>query len=255
VESEESTVRFRRLFSASFPGFDGNSTTHPTATIQRSYIGTGIFNASTFIPLRAFGSLIQGAAFVASTCHRGRNAPKREEVVTALQKLYRVDSLGKCHKSPPRPDMVKLEMGRTALETLRLKQHAISKYLFYLAFENNIEPGYVTEKIFDALIAGTVPIYLGASEDCKKMLPHPKAAIFLADFNDNVDQLVDYLKILSKNETAYEEHRSWRRNFKPEMISPLISTSWPCRICEWARLSKSQGQSRALLSRGKCQTA
>ena len=34
------------------------------------------------------------------------------------------------------------------------KRKVISKYLFYLAFENTIEPGYVTEKVFDAVFAG-----------------------------------------------------------------------------------------------------
>lgn len=234
VESEESTVRFRKLFGASFPGFDGNSTTHPTATVQRSYVGTGIFNASFFIPLRPFHGLVQGAAYVASTCHRGRNPPLREEMVTALEKMYRIDSLGKCHRSSqPRADAVKLKMGRSALETLRLKQEAISHYLFYLAFENNVEPGYVTEKVFDALIAGTVPVYLGASEDCKKMLPHPRAAIFLDDFS-GVQELAKYLNYLSLNATAYEEHRVWRKGFDVARLSPLISKPWPCRICSWA---------------------
>lgn len=236
AESEESTVRFRKLFSASFPGFDANSTTHPDATVQRSYIGTGIFNSSTFIPLRPFDAMIPGAAYVASTCHRGRNAPKREEVVTALQKLYRVDSLGKCHRSEVLPDTVKLRVGSNALETLQLKREAISNYLFYLAFENTIEPGYVTEKVFDALIAGTVPVYLGSSQDCRKMMPHPKAAIFLDDFNNDVQELAKYLVKLSQNPAAYEEHRAWRKSFNPSssQLSPLLSTSWPCRLCQWA---------------------
>ena len=255
AESEESTVRFRKLFSASFSGFDGNSTTHPTATVQRSYIGTGIFNSSFFIPLRPFAKMIPGAAYVASTCHRGRSAPKREEVVTALQPLYRVDSLGKCHKSTPaKPDAVKLKMGRNALETLRLKQEAISQYLFYLAFENNIEAGYVTEKVFDALIAGTVPVYLGATDDCRKMLPHPKAAIFLDDFgtgDDSVIKLSTYLNMLTLNSTAYEEHRAWRRIFDPAtQISPLIATPWPCRICDWARKKESEARGKPVSSMG-----
>ncbi len=35
-----------------------------------------------------------------------------------------------------------------------------NRYLFYFAFENTIEPGYVTEKVFDALNAGVVPVYV-----------------------------------------------------------------------------------------------
>lgn len=36
------------------------------------------------------------------------------------------------------------------------------RYKFTIAFENQSYPGYVTEKIADALMAGTVPIYWGA---------------------------------------------------------------------------------------------
>lgn len=236
AESEESTIRFRKLFSASFSGFDGNSTTHPHSSVQRSYVSTGIFNASVFLPLKPLTSLIPGAAYVASTCHRGRALGKREEVVTRLQQVYRVDSLGKCHKTVVKPDTVTLRMGKSALETLRLKQEAISHYLFYLAFENSVEPGYVTEKVFDALIAGTVPVYLGPTDDCKKMLPDPKAAIFLDDFNDDVQKLGTYLTYLASNESAYEEHRAWRRHTKSSVPLPVMITQpWPCRICSWAR--------------------
>jgi len=44
------------------------------------------------------------------------------------------------------------------------KIHTLSSFRFTLAFENCIFPGYVTEKIFDAMLAGTVPIYLGAPD-------------------------------------------------------------------------------------------
>jgi hypothetical protein len=54
---------------------------------------------------------------------------------------------------------VTLQRGSTPAETLRLKQRGISRYLFHLAFENTVEPGYVTEKVFDALKAGTCVCY------------------------------------------------------------------------------------------------
>lgn len=41
------------------------------------------------------------------------------------------------------------------------KHQTLANYKFTLCFENAIFPGYVTEKIFDAILAGSVPVYLG----------------------------------------------------------------------------------------------
>ena len=85
---------------------------------------------------------------------------KRLALVLELQKHMRVDSLGKClhSKAAGSGKPVSLGVGRTAKESLELKRDAISHYMFYLAFENTYERGYVTEKVFDALIAGVVPV-------------------------------------------------------------------------------------------------
>ncbi|MBF0270613.1 MAG: hypothetical protein HQL98_00870 [Magnetococcales bacterium] len=46
----------------------------------------------------------------------------------------------------------------------------LKKYHFCLCFENMAMTGYITEKIFDCLYAGTVPLYLGA-HDIEKYIP------------------------------------------------------------------------------------
>jgi hypothetical protein len=42
------------------------------------------------------------------------------------------------------------------------KYQVLSRYTFSLCFENMAMKGYVTEKLFDCLYAGTIPLYLGA---------------------------------------------------------------------------------------------
>lgn len=42
------------------------------------------------------------------------------------------------------------------------KFEVLSRYKFCLCFENMAMDGYITEKIFDCLYAGTIPLYLGA---------------------------------------------------------------------------------------------
>lgn len=43
----------------------------------------------------------------------------------------------------------------------RQKTKLLRSYRFSLAFENSETPDYITEKFFDALMAGAVPVYLG----------------------------------------------------------------------------------------------
>ena len=125
--------------------------------------------------------------------------------------------------------------------------------MFNMAFENSIEEGYVTEKPFDALIAGTVPVYLGDASHLKRLLPHPKAAIFIADYKGNMQALADYLNYLTRNETAYEEHRAWRKNFtyaENVRTKPLLQKSWECQVCEWAVSTAAMRQTGAASGNG-----
>lgn len=50
------------------------------------------------------------------------------------------------------------------------KYEVLSQYKFSLCIENMAMKGYVTEKIFDCLYAGTIPLYLGAS-DIQDLIP------------------------------------------------------------------------------------
>lgn len=44
------------------------------------------------------------------------------------------------------------------------KSETLSGYTFAICFENQVMQGWVTEKIFDCLVSGTIPIYLGAPD-------------------------------------------------------------------------------------------
>lgn len=240
VETEESRARFSKMFDPIFKNFDGFSSTHPTAHVQRVYIDA-FLNESSFIntTLIPFSSLIKGGSYVASDCHKRDSAnSNRDSVVGELRKYgLRVDGLGQCMHTPTGPEGVALPTGKEFRYSLSLKRIAISKFMFNMAFENSIEPGYVTEKPFDALVSGTVPVYLGDATHLKSLLPHPKAAIFVADF-PSIEALTKYLLFLTTNETAYEEHREWRKTYSQsrhlQNSSPLLKSPWYCRVCQWA---------------------
>ena len=158
AESEEAEKRFVFIFR-NFAHFDGYSTTNPKATVPRYY--STAFNTSEFLPRRPFESLIKGAAFVASNCQR-KGTSDRDRLTKFMWDVYkyRVDSLGKCHKTKHvYPDTVYINDSISHITAIP-KRLAISHYLFYLAFENIFEPGYVTEKVFDALCAGLLLLLL-----------------------------------------------------------------------------------------------
>ncbi len=82
------------------------------------------------------------------------------------------------------------------------KLETIKNYKFAIAYENvKDESGYITEKIFDVLIAGCVPIYWGA-KNITEYVPK-NCFIDRRDFKSN-EELYDYL--LSINNTKYLEY-------------------------------------------------
>jgi hypothetical protein len=75
---------------------------------------------------------------------------------------------------------------------------------------------YVTEKLWQPLLAGAVPVYWGAP-DAKLLLPAPDAAVHVRDFARDADggdidfaALAAYLTELVSNATALERHTRWR---------------------------------------------
>lgn len=95
---------------------------------------------------------------------------KRIEVIARLAKLGVVDLFGRgwdqwwSHRSmwPPYWRNYKTLMS-VYRGTCESKYEVLSRYRFSLCFENMAMNGYVTEKLFDCLYAGTIPLYLGAS--------------------------------------------------------------------------------------------
>lgn len=70
------------------------------------------------------------------------------------------------------------------------KLAALRDYRFTIAFENQIAPGYVTEKLLEPLSAGSIPIYWGAHEALDDF--NPDAFVFAPDFPD-LESLVEHV--------------------------------------------------------------
>lgn len=88
------------------------------------------------------------------------------------------------------------------------KNSTLQKYKFAFAFENAIFPGYITEKIFDVMFAGCVPIYYGAPD----ISAHIPADCFIDLRNfDSFSQLKSYLESIGEKE--YDGYASAIRKF------------------------------------------
>ncbi len=90
--------------------------------------------------------------------------------------------------------------------TTKLK--ALSGYKFNLAYENSLEKDYVTEKFFDPLEVGCVPVYMGAP-NIDDYAPGDHCYINAADFN-GPKELAEYLLALNEDEDAYNAYHAWR---------------------------------------------
>lgn len=88
------------------------------------------------------------------------------------------------------------------------KLATLSRYRFGLALENAIEPDYVTEKLFDCFVAGTIPVYLGAP-NVEDVLPGDHCYI-RADYFASPRELAEYLTRLASDEAACAEYHAWR---------------------------------------------
>lgn len=65
----------------------------------------------------------------------------------------------------------------------------MSNFRFYLSFENSRVEGYVTEKLWNALLYGTIPIYWG-NPSVNEVLPDVDAIIRVSDFSSLADLAV-----------------------------------------------------------------
>lgn len=84
------------------------------------------------------------------------------------------------------------------------KEAYLRTFKFNICAENNNTKDYVTEKIFDAFIAGCIPLYYGALNDPEPGLINRDAVIFWNKEGNNVENREIILE-LKNNESFYQE--------------------------------------------------
>lgn len=121
---------------------------------------------------------------------KNANPQERKNFYHKLSEYKKIDSGG---------DLFKNVEGKLDGEVAKID--FLSSRKFNLCFESYSHPGYVTEKILHAFLAGTVPIYWG-SETVEADF-NPKAFINVHNFKD-FDDAIDYIKKVDENDDFYE---------------------------------------------------
>lgn len=192
--SMESDVNYPCLANADFmQQFDLTMTYRRDADVWVPYFGPGALERFSEPPRAK--TEIAPAVYLASNAH---DLSGRNRYVAELMQHLPVDSYGRCLHNK---DLPRDEGRQTKLET-------IARYKFTLAFENSISKDYVTEKFFDPLIVGSVPVYLGAP-NIDEFAPGDHAFINVADF-DGPAHLAEYLRFLATHEEQYAEYLAWK---------------------------------------------
>ena len=173
---------------------------------------------------------IDGVSFLARHCQSRNN---REQVVKDLMSAgIRVDSMSHCMHNYDKPFKEK------GTKWIPYKIKLLRGWKFHAAFENGNVRDYVTEKVYTTLAAGTVPIYMGASNIDEFV---PKGSIIRVDSFENTAALAKHIHECLRNETLYQSYHEWRdRPLNSEFVEKFAFTnvSTECRTCRWVYAHK-----------------
>ncbi|MBN3323822.1 FUT7 fucosyltransferase, partial [Atractosteus spatula] len=136
---------------------------------------------------------------------------ERTRVYKQLSQLMAVDVYGRYKQRPLSPEGL--------LPT-------ISRYRFYLAFENSVYRDYITEKLWrNSFQAGSVPVVLGPPRADYEAQAPPGSFIHVDDFN-STGALAAFLRGLAADEGRYRSYFEWRRRGRVKLY-----TDWRERLC------------------------
>ncbi|KAK8898387.1 alpha-(1-_3)-fucosyltransferase activity protein [Tritrichomonas musculus] len=194
VESMESSTNYPAIFS-NRKSFNYSMSYSLTSDVPIPY---SEFFETNEMPLNISekkGRLV--CAFI-SNCHATNG---RKQYVEELMKYIKIDSYGSCLNNAKVPSELEKH------DKYRTKENVVKYYKFTIAFENSNDPDYVSEKLFQPLRYGSVPIFRGCSnlEDFA-----PRHSSIDANKFASAKELADYLIYLDNNDTAYNEYFDWK---------------------------------------------
>lgn len=162
-------------------------------------------------------------SLICSLISNGHSRSGREARVIELERWLPLHHYGRWRSTHRAEDQ-----GRaTKLDILR-------RYRFNLAYENCIDRDYVTEKWFDCLLAGCVPVYLGAP-NIADFAPAPDSYVDASTFDDPA-ALARHLREAASSPERYARYFAWKKRPLPESFARLFEGQdipFLRRLCAW----------------------
>jgi hypothetical protein len=167
------------------------------------------------------------AAWLQGNCGWTQN--NRDGLISELMQHMRVDALGAClHNAEQDRDILQKwgfmdKMGKATgkshhgdfqSDSGRVRQAIYGKYYFALVAENANCNDWVTERLYDALASGAIPVFFGTSQTLNDFLPCDHCVIRASDF-DGLKSLADFLKALAANPDRFNEFLRWKKEPLP----------------------------------------
>lgn len=163
------------------------------------------------------------AAILVSNCN---SHSQRETFIAELAKYISVDVYGKCGE---------YECPQSSRHS-SCRQYIASTYKFYLAFENSLCYGYITEKLFDTLKYDIIPVVFGYGNYSYYV---PKSAYINAMDFRSPKHLADYMLYVGSNKTLYNSYFKWKKYIR--MDKKKLIGGYLCEMCIKLHLEQNLG--------------
>ena len=155
-------------------------------------------------------------------------APKwRYKYYEEVMKYVHVDQWGQCLRNTP-GDFWKTRNSGNFTE-LKIDFLRKNPYKFLFAFENVKDGDYVTEKIYDAYLSHTIPIFYG-HKSVFDLVPGKSTFIYANDYTPK--QLAELIKRIDNDDTLYRQYFNWDLSVIRKLDEKYCSEYFMCRLCK-----------------------
>lgn len=158
---------------------------------------------------------------------------KREEFAKILQKHFKVDIYGlcgskKCNTIHRHKESHGIHIPGTKDDCFKILDET---YKFYLSFENSLCRDYISEKgLHHIMKHDIIPIMRSG---VNHSLFNPLNSFIDVNKFDSINQLVNHIRYLDWNESAYMEYMDWKKYYYSEGMYNIYQEAF-CEICKRA---------------------